>query len=536
MQTVTTQPDVEQSHGARWLAILGIALAVHLAFAPFPALYFGFGGHAEEQPEDYRTVTIELEPEPLATALPPDASDDSNPPAAVPDSALPAPAPDPAAPLPEQPPEPEAKLPEPPASKPPSPEPEAKADSKGEGSAKAPLVAGFDGARATEKAPDDAQMLGPENSEAADRSDKKLPEGMAYNEGESSEIAALNPRGETDLALKTRDPLAGSVKDDGTPDPGKPKTPDTKIEKRSEPVETPGGAVKLAETQTVAPTPPGGEPEKAETQKLAGADTPVDVAPGKAEAGTQPGPEGLQETVVKDAGTKAGVDDPKRAPPGGEQVPETKPEPPRLTERRDERTAEAEPRWHELTPETKGPVKPDENNLDSLLKDLKKFEKEDASSDALTEKPGVNDRKGEIGQSGDGRPAAGNLHTVSDVTTRNVETTASTKGALSFAKKADPVSAYLQAFYRRMDTKWKANIQTSNRSPLEFGMGDVVIRITFSKDGKLTEAAVLETTGVSSLAAAECKKAIQDALPHIPFGPELDSREAVTETIRFMYR
>lgn len=535
MQTVTSQPDVEHAHGARWLVILGIALAVHLAFAPFPALYFGFGGHAEEQPEDDRKVTIEIDPEPLAAVLPPDASNATNPPAAVPDSALPAPEPGPATPAPEPSPEPEAKQPEPPAPEPP-PEPEAKPEPKGAEGAKAPLVAGFDGARATEKAPDDAQMLGPENSEAADRSDKKLPTGMAYNEGESSEVAALNPRGDSDLPLKTKDPLAGSVKDDGTPDPGKPKTPDTKIEQRSVPVEAPGGAVKPAESQTVAPTPPGGEPEKTATQKLAGADSPVEASPGKAEAGAQAGPEGLQDTIAEDAEAKAGVEDPKRAPPAGEQVPETKPEPPRLTERRDERTAEAEPKWHQLTPEAKGPVKPDENNLDNLLKDLKKFEKEDTSSDALAEKPGVNDRKGEIGQSGDGRPAAGDLRTVSDVTTRNVETTASTKGALSFAKKADPVSAYLQAFYRRMDTKWKANIQTSNRSPLEYGLGDVVIRVTFTKDGKLTEAAVLETTGVSSLAAAECTKAIQDALPHIPFGPELKDRMSVTETIRFMYR
>ncbi|MCK6474907.1 MAG: hypothetical protein L6R28_24575 [Planctomycetes bacterium] len=536
MQTVTAQSDVEQSHGARWLAILGIAVAVHLAFAPFPALYFGFGGNAEEQPEDDRQVTIEIEPEPLAAALPPDESNAANPPAAVPDAVAPPPEPDPVAPPPEPPPEPETKQPEPPAPEPPPPEPETTPEVKGEESAKAPLRAGFDGARAIEKAPDDAQMLGPENSQAADRSDKKLPTGMAYNEGESSEIAALNPRGDTDLPLKARDPLAGSVKEEGTPDPGKPKTPDTKIEQRSEPVETPGGAVKPAEVQTVAPTPPGGEPEKTETQKLAGADTPMDVAPGKTEAGTHPGPEGQHETIAEGAETKAGVDDPKRAPPGGEQVPETKPEPPRLTERRDERTAESEPKWHQLTPEAKGPEKPDENNLDSLLKDLKKFEKEETSTDALVENPGINDRKGEIGQSGEGRPAAGDLRTVSDVTTRNVETTASTKGALSFAKKADPVSAYLQAFYRRMDTKWKANIQTSNRSPLEYGLGDVVIRITFTKDGKLAEAAVVETTGVSSLAASECKKAIQDALPHIPFGPELDNRESVTETIRFMYR
>ena len=162
----------------------------------------------------------------------------------------------------------------------------------------------------------------------------------------------------------------------------------------------------------------------------------------------------------------------------------------------------------------------------------------DSASDGSAGKTGPRLRKGEQGHEGNGTQRPGDNNAVSDVTTVNLESSAAEIGDPRFEKRFDPKTAYIKAFARRIDGKWKADIHAHLRERwLVPGM--VSIKIVLRKDGKLMEASeAYRNKGVPDEYVATAKRAVEEAAKPTadPFPTALEDRETIEYTFNFLYQ
>ena len=126
---------------------------------------------------------------------------------------------------------------------------------------------------------------------------------------------------------------------------------------------------------------------------------------------------------------------------------------------------------------------------------------------------------------------------MSDVTTINLDSSAAEMGDPRFAKSFDPVTAYIKAFGRRIDAKWRADMQARLRRRLV--PGTVSVKFVLRKDGKLMDVSLAHSDrGMPSEYYAVAKQAIQEAADPSadPFPPALENRETMEYTINFIHR
>jgi len=131
----------------------------------------------------------------------------------------------------------------------------------------------------------------------------------------------------------------------------------------------------------------------------------------------------------------------------------------------------------------------------------------------------------------------GDDNAVSDVTSINLESSASELGDPRFAKRFDAKTAYIKSFARRIDGKWKADIQAHLR--INLAPGTVSIRIVIRKDGVLMEVAeAYRDRGVPDENVASARRAVKEAATPTadPFPPALADRDTIEYTFNFMYQ
>ena len=177
-----------------------------------------------------------------------------------------------------------------------------------------------------------------------------------------------------------------------------------------------------------------------------------------------------------------------------------------------------------------------QEELDAFASQLNNVSSSDAAGDG-TPGSGPKLRRGERGHEGNGVMRPGDSRSVSDVTTINLDSSAAEFGDPRFEKKFDAKTAYIKAFARRIDNKWKADIQARLRSRLIPGM--VSIKIILRKDGKLLEASeAYRNRGVPDEYVATAKHAVEEAADPTadPFPPGLADRESIEYTFNFLYQ
>jgi len=474
--TIERNSDPSQSI-LRGLIILALAIAVHV----LPLLLVKLSAIPQADPELTFTVALDdslIETPPLLTS---EKSPELKP---QPEPAQPKPPePPPQAAKPEPP--PQQKAPEQPKAAQPAPEkskPAEQAAPKTEEkkpynppdleSINAPRVA-FDESKSTKDIPKDG-YLSDRNSTAADRGPKNLPRGDPFmDKGQSNAIRYQEKRGEGGLPALPSDPNSGSVKKEGSPDAGKglvdTKPPDT--------------AKPLQLQVTPAPQPQAGAFE-APTQPPATTPKPQPLA-------TVPLPPQVPLEIKKDdkpklLGDGPGTEEeaPRVAVKPLDQTPvptvRVEPEPPKKTAPPPIIDSPALPQA--AAPQ---PVKPpDELDVFKALLDGKGATAGRGGNEG--NKAGIQAREGKKGHEGDGNLRPGHDEAVSDVTTINLESSAAEFDEARFAKKFDAKTAYVKPLARRIDGKWKAEIQARGRSRMEHGV--VTIRFKLRSDGTLLEA------------------------------------------------
>jgi hypothetical protein len=370
-----------------------------------------------------------------------------------------------------------------------------------------------DTAKGQAKPPDDAKYLGATNTEAADRSKKEKLGPDPRIEGETGEVRSSGRRGETENKLAKRDdPQAGSVEKQGTPVPGKPPEPPKEIAQAYSPVPKPS-------------TVRGPLPRDTRDTRAAEKDQP----PGQVAAREEESARALNEAK------EALRSNPKDTPSFEKQLQNLK-DAAGDTKAGKEAARLLEQLSAETGPDGKArPAKPTDPEL-ARVQAIVSLPGQQAAWDNSLTQPGSGTREGRPGHEGDGRVREGESLATSDVITATF-TSAAKEGDVAFSKKATPEIAYLKPFFQRMDAKWKAIFYANNRALSRLDFGQVAVRFTLGKDGKVREAVALERQGtISDRAVEACLDGIRQAGPHEPFPAALAGREQLTEVIQFLYR
>ena len=375
-----------------------------------------------------------------------------------------------------------------------------------------------DTAKGQEKPPEDAKYLGATNTEAADRSKKEKIGPDPRIEGETGEVRFSGRRGETENKLAKRDdPQAGSVEKQGTPVPGKPPEPPKEIAQAYSPVPKP--------ITIPGPIPPDAREPRTKDQEL---------PPGQVAGRKDPAREAESARVLKEA-KEALRSDPKGLDRFEERLRW-------LSEERGETPAgkEAARLLEEFSDGNRQDAKdrsakPTDPELARVQALLGRPGQQAAWDNSLTQ-PGSGTREGRPGHEGDGRVREGESLATSDIVSATF-TSAAKDGEVAFSKKATPELAYLKPFFQRMDAKWKAIFYANNRALSRLDFGQVAVRFTLGKDGKVREAVALERQGtISDRAVEACLDGIRQAGPHEPFPAALAGKEQLTEVVQFLYR
>jgi hypothetical protein len=374
--------------------------------------------------------------------------------------------------------------------------------------------------------------LSDRNSTAADHGPKNLKIGDPYiDNGQTNVIRYMGKRGEGNVAALDSAPTSGSVKKEGAPiigDGGAPHAPDFSHSVNVQPpaAQPRVDEVKAAEVQRlarpkVAPVPLVPQPLATQVKKLEADPQTQEVGTRQAErkpVEAEPGPQ--TDVVVKPKPIPLPVlDDPVPA----------RPIPPQQTIS----TAAARPA---IKGAAEGANVDPNAELEKFAEELNGFKRTVAAGDGTTG-TGPKMRKGEKGHEGDGSYRPGDDNAVSDVTTINLDSSATESGDPRFAKRFDAKTAYIKSFARHIDGKWKAELFARLRSRLVPGM--VSIRVVLRKDGKLMEASEsYRNRGIPDEYVATAKRAIEDAADPSadPFPPALSGRETIEYTFNFLYQ
>lgn len=398
----------------------------------------------------------------------------------------------------------------------------------------APVDVAFDQNSKVTKAPPKDGNLSDRNSNAADRGPKNLPIGDPYmDKGETNLIKYDGKRGEGNLPPLSSDASSGSVKKEGSPiagDGSAPIAPDfskavkTAEKPRPKTIETEGSELDVAEKKKVAAIRASTESVKPNIEPV-----PKAVPPST-------------DSEIADIGLEL-------PPPRAKQFPS---EPLRVAtslefdQNKKTKNADAVEPLKIDTPETKEQLAEKRVAISKALDEqaeLAAFEAQlnganvQAAGDGSVGKTGPKLRKGELGHEGNGTIRPGDDNAVSDVTTINLSSSATEVGDPRFEKRFDPKTAYIRAFARRIDGKWKADIQAKLRVRLVPGM--VSIRVILRKDGKLMEASeAFRNRGVTDEYVATAKHAVEEAADPSaePFPAALAGRETIEYTFNFLYQ
>ncbi|HYF51312.1 MAG TPA: hypothetical protein VEJ63_17995 [Planctomycetota bacterium] len=390
----------------------------------------------------------------------------------------------------------------------------------------------FDESKTTKEEPKGEAYLSDRTSTAADRGPKNLPRGDPYiDKGQSTEIRALQKRGEGNLPAIASDANSGSVKKEGSPDAGKGPQDKERLPDREAP---------LAPPALKAPKEEKGLAPLTEASKAAGArDTPASAPMPKAldaektDVIAEKIEKGLAESEQREL--KAKPETPKIA----DQGPQVgKPEPVKdFSAATDGEKAKAEQKAVGEEPAATAPKKKEPSELEAFKALLDGKGKSDGRGGDAGDKTGIHAREGSKGHEGDGTLRPGHDEAVSDVTTVNLESSAAEFDEARFAKRADEKSKYFKAAFRRIDGKWKAEIAA--RSRFRFERGVVSMRIVISREGKLLDASeVLRTPkGLADEYVTIAKEAIKRACDPTgdPFPAALQKFEKLECVVNFLY-
>jgi len=397
--------------------------------------------------------------------------------------------------------------------------------------------------------PKDPKYLGATNSEAADHGPRDLPKGDPFNaNGKSAITRDIGERGES--AKGDTDPNAGSITREGG-------------QKIRNPIENKGQGVSGDLTKVHDAPVKQGESGAPEPKEGRAPDKPEGVANAKPtpEPALTPGPE---VAVAPDKGkdpdpARRGNDDvrigigdkegqtkqplrvePDLPKPNSGQVKAEKVEP-------KPKSGEADPRpvavpatgTNRVTnPPSEGGPKPDKPKDNALAALEARLNQKPGTTgpDEASDASGLQQRKGEVGHEGDGRVRKGDLESVSDMPTFNLDSSAGKEGDTAFATVADPVVAYIQKFHRLTDAKWKAIIFADTRTRGEFGR--ITLSITLANNGQLAQIKLVERSAdVSDKAVSWCVDAVRAAGEggYAPFPPKLANRDRLTFAFTFVY-
>ncbi len=380
--------------------------------------------------------------------------------------------------------------------------------------------------------------LSDRNSTAADRGPKNLPQGDPYiDKGDTNLIKYLNKRGEGNLQPLASDPSSGSVKTEGSPiagDGGAIRPPDL------------SKSVKTAEI----PAPDmSGTKLDAKPQKIVPAESSPDVASVPSveikpdaknfEKSKAPDP----EMMVSETGLRAVPKRIKETPAEPVQVPVKLDFDPQTPKRHVEPTP-VTPISSADSPRKKSIPAPaaEIDKAIAAAAELDRFQaalngvNSPAAGDSSIGKTGPRLRLGELGHEGNGTMRPGADGAVSDVTSINLDSSASEMGDPRFEKRFDAKTAYIKAFARRIDAKWKADIHAHLKIRTQ---GMVTIRIVLRKDGKLLEASEYDRNkGMQDECVALAKRAVEEAAKPSadPFPLSLADRETIEYTFNFLYQ
>lgn len=406
----------------------------------------------------------------------------------------------------------------------------------------------FDEDKNTSKsAPRDA-YLSDRNSTAADRGPKNLPQGDPYiDKGDTNLLKYLGKRGEGNVPATASDANSGSVKKEGAEESGdgnaKRAADFSKDVRTAEllaprPIETAIKRDPLDEKvkppeNVPAAAKPNDEPPAAPLPSIA---VRPDVRPVSKLKTQEPDPipsdTGLQPpTKPKDVAANT-----VQLPTAFELEQPKRPKPVKSNGRNE--SGSAKPSRSEAAVLEPSAIA---KELDAQA-ELDRFEAQLSGSNKVAAADGILGtgaklRKGEKGHEGNGIARPGEDNAVSDVTSINLESSASELGDPRFAKKFDAKTAYIKRFARLIDGKWKADIQAHLR--INMAPGTVSIRVVIRKDGILVEVAeAYRDKGVSDENVASARRAVKAAANPTadPFPPALADRESIEYTFNFLYQ
>ncbi|HLX63008.1 MAG TPA: hypothetical protein VKX17_17185 [Planctomycetota bacterium] len=412
----------------------------------------------------------------------------------------------------------------------------------------------FDESSKVTKDPPKNGYLSDRNSTAADRGPKNLPQGDPFMErGQTNIVRYSGTRGEGNLPALDSDVNSGSVKKEGLPVQGDGGGARAKDFAKSVQTAPPAPDKNRDSKGAAEPAIPKIEAAKIEAQPKAGVlDTSKDhlVDADKAvKPSARPLPKDTAEEV-SEIGTKLAAPDKKIQPAEPLKVPMTlevasEKEKPKLAVEAPKPPFTDAARAHATVPPPRPPTFDESAIAKAFEKDaeLAAFEAQlngpsnPAAGDGSPGKTGPKLREGQTGHEGNGTLRPGDEGAVSDVTTVNLSSSATEIGDPRFEKRFDAKTAYIKAFSRRVDAKWKADIHAYLRNRLV--PGAVEIRVVLRKDGKLMEASeARRDRGMPDEYVASAKRAAQEAAdPKAdPFPPALSGRETIEYTFVFVYQ
>jgi hypothetical protein len=394
-------------------------------------------------------------------------------------------------------------------------------------------IAAFDESKTTKEIPTEG-YLSDRNSTAADRGPKNLPRGDPFmDKGQSRNVRYMEKRGEGNLPAIASAAGSGSVKKEGNPDAGKGFVDERPADQKRPPKSAVAPdevdvKVKPQEKTAVVKAPE----LKPDALPLTSALRPDEIKEEKA-----------PEKKIGRELSKDGVE------PLATNTEPAKPKPQAVLNLD---AKNVRPAFVEKTnaPET---VRPDESaHVAAVEKPRRNKEADELAAFAALidgkgktagrggdagDKAGIAARAGSKGHEGDGTLRPGHDEAVSDVTTINLESSAEEFDDARFAKKFDAKTAYVKPLARRIDGKWKAEIQARNRYRLV--VGAVAMKVVVRRDGTLLEATEIgpRQPGVTDECVTVAKKAIEIASSpkNDPFPSDLASRETLEFVFTFLY-
>ena len=398
-----------------------------------------------------------------------------------------------------------------------------------------PVDIAYDQSSKITKAPPKDGNLSDRNSNAADRGPKTLKIGEPYmDKGETNLIKYAGKRGEGNLPPVPADANSGSVKKEGSPvsgDGSAPIAPDfsssVKSAEKVRPPEKPeanGNDLDSQIEKKAVPAPPP-PPEKKPIPPPAPKAVPPNIEPEIAEVGSN-----LSTSKPKRISNEV-----LQVPTSLELNPEIKTKPAEVVE-----PPKVDPN---ATPSALAEKRVAISKALDAQAELAAFEAQlngantQAAGTGSIGKTGPKVREGTQGHEGNGTLRPGDDEAVSDVTTINLQSSATEFGDPRFEKRYDAKTAYIRKFARLIDNKWKADIQAKLRVRLVPGM--VSIRVILGKDGKLIEASeAFRNRGVTDEYVATAKHAVEEAAEpkFAAFPADLSGRETIEYTFNFLYQ